>query len=61
MSPTNFQSRAEKASESSAIRARIGRQLRATPEPDLEEPLPARLTELLRRLAQRDKRGSETC
>lgn len=55
--PASFQSRREKAAESKAIRARIGRELRATYEPDLKTPMSGRLRTLLYRLAERDKRN----
>ena len=50
----NFQSPKEKTSAACAIRASIGRQLRATYAPEVSEPLPQPLLELLRRLSDRD-------
>jgi anti-sigma factor NepR-like protein len=52
-----FQSAKEKTSESGAIRSNIGRQLRTTYAPDVAKPLPKRLVELLRRLAERDDKA----
>jgi hypothetical protein len=52
-----FQSPREKTSAARAIRTNIGRQLRASYAPELTKPLPQRLTELLRRLADRDDKA----
>lgn len=52
-----FQSPKEKNSAARAIRTGIGRQLRATYAPELAKPLPERLIELLRRLAERDDKA----
>ena len=52
-----FQSRHEKKSATRAVRTNIGRQLRANYAPDLAKPLPQRLVELLRRLAERDDKA----
>jgi hypothetical protein len=57
--PREFQSSQEKKSAARAIRADIGRQLRASYAPELAKPLPQRLTELLRRLAKTD--GKAAC
>lgn len=52
-----FQSPQEKASAARAIRTNIGRQLRANYAPDVVKPLPRRLADLLRRLAERDDKA----
>src|ERR1700730_12703492 len=52
-----FQSCNEKKSATRAARTNIGRQLRANYAPDLAKPLPQRLVELLRRLAERDDKA----
>ncbi len=53
-----FQSPQEKKSATRAIRTNIGRQLRANYAPDVAKPLPERLTELLRRLAEHDDKAA---
>jgi hypothetical protein len=53
-----FQSPKEKDAASRAIRANIGRQLRSNYAPDLAKPLPKRLMELLRRLAERNDKAA---
>jgi hypothetical protein len=57
MQRETFQSPKEKTSAARAIRTNLGRQLRASYAPELAKPLPQRLTELLRRLAERDDRA----
>ena len=52
-----FQSPKERNSAARAMRANIGRQLRATYAPDLAKPLPERLIKLLLRLAERDDKA----
>lgn len=52
-----FQSPQEKKSARRAIRTNLGRQLRASYDPDLARPLPKRLAELLRRLAECDDKA----
>jgi hypothetical protein len=49
-----FQSREEKTSAVRSIRSTIGRQLQAVYAPELKKPLPQRLADLLRRLAERN-------
>ena len=53
-----FQSSQEKKSARRAIRTNLGRQLRASYAPDVAKPLPKRLADLLRRLAERDDKGA---
>jgi hypothetical protein len=53
-----FQSQEEKTSVARSIRSTIGRQLQAVYAPQLKKPLPQRLADLLRRLADRNGKAA---